>query len=82
MTIANAIKKLNAAGFTVAQMSEGSIFMVAENSTKREVISFIVQGDKIACIKTAGKGDQSDAQRDYFAGTYSDNLTQAIKNCR
>ena len=77
MKITNAIKKLEKAGFEV--INEGSRY-----SARREndIVEFIQNGggsDQAICIRIMSADDQDDMMTDYSAGTYCDNLSQAIR---
>ena len=77
MKITNAIKKLEKAGFEV--INEGSRY-----SARREngIVEFIQNGggsDQAICIRIMSVNDQDDIMTDYSAGTYCDNLSQAIR---
>lgn len=74
MRTINAIKKLTKVGFVVKQ---NGIFWSAEGN--RRVISFIEQNDRIACINVRSHNDKDDICRDYTAGVFCDNLSQAIR---
>ena len=77
MKVTNAIKKLEKAGCKV--INEGSRY-----SARREndIVEFIQNGggsDQAICIRIMSVNDQDDIMTDYFAGTYCDNLSQAIR---
>jgi hypothetical protein len=74
MNAANAIKKLNKAGFEVSQ--SGNRYNAKANG---QVIRFIEQSDRIICINVRSENDHDDAMTDYSAGVYCDNITQAIR---
>jgi hypothetical protein len=78
MTITNAYKKLIKAGFTVLNVS-GSF--TAAHAASNRVIEFHRNGgsDNVTCIRSRRISDKDDAMSDYFAGSWHDNLTQAIK---
>lgn len=78
MTIANATKKLNKAGFTVNTV--GNILQAVHASTQY-VIEFFQNGreDSICCINVRHVSDHHDSQSDYCAGSFADNITQAIR---
>jgi hypothetical protein len=77
MTIQNAIKKVTKA-FNVEPVKNGQFysFTVGQN-----VIEFAQNGrsNEITCISTRRSSDKDDLMTDYFAGTFHDNITQAIK---
>jgi isopropylmalate/homocitrate/citramalate synthase len=77
MKITNAIKKLKKAGFEV--INEGSRYSASRES---DIIEFIQNGggsDQAICIRIKSVNDQDDMMTDYSAGTYCDNLSQAIR---
>jgi hypothetical protein len=74
MNAANAIKKLNKAGFEVSQ--NGNRYNAKANG---QVIRFIEQSERIICINVRSENDHDDAMTDYSAGVYCDNITQAIR---
>ena len=79
MTIANATKKLQKAGFKVSRVR--NIFQAAHESTKN-VIEYFKNGgesESIACIKVRHISDSDDSHSDYSAGVWADNITQAIR---
>jgi hypothetical protein len=78
MTIATATKKLNKAGFTVN--TAGNILQAVHASTQY-VIEFFKNGseDSICCINVRHLRDHHDSQSDYCAGSFADNITQAIR---
>lgn len=78
MTIANATKKLEKAGFKVENTGYG--FHASKPATSK-VIEFRKNGDsdEITCVKVRRVNDHSDAMSDYSAGSYFDTITRAIK---
>jgi Fe2+ or Zn2+ uptake regulation protein len=77
MTIKNAIKKLEKAGFTV-EHNHGY------HATKQgcgEVIDFHQNGreDYVTCIRVRAAWDKDEIQTDYCAGVFVDNISQAIR---
>ena len=76
MTIANAIKKLNKAGFAV---TENCGFRAAKSGAK--LIEFYRNGREgdVTCIRVRRAGDQDDSMTDYCAGVFVDTITAAIK---
>jgi hypothetical protein len=78
MTIANAIKKITKAGFTVTQNGQ---HFTAEKQGINYLVEFCKNGssDMITCIGVRHKNDHSDIQSDYCASIYVDNLSQAIR---
>jgi hypothetical protein len=79
MTIANATKKLEKAGFKISQVR--NIFQATHESTKY-LIEFFQNGggsESIACINVRHASDHHDGQSDYFAGIWANNITQAIR---
>ncbi len=78
MKVTNAIKKLEKAGFKVTN-DEGNFFATAGN----EIIEFFHSGDgseEVACIRVRSADDYDDSMRDYCAGVFCDNITQAIRH--
>ena len=78
MTLTNATKKLNKAGYEVSKV--GSVYQ-AEKKGGRDVVTFFLNGGdgNVTCIKVRAVGDRDDSMTDYSAGVYVDNITQAIK---
>ena len=78
MTIANAIKKLEKAGFTVNQ--HGNTRRASHPLTKY-VVEFLKNGseDSVTCINVRTLDDKHDSQSDYCAGVWANNITQAIR---
>ena len=74
MNVANAIKKLNKAGFEVVQ--NGNRYNAKANG---QVIRFIDQSDRVICINVRSENDHDDVMTDYSAGVYCDNIAQAIR---
>ena len=77
MKVTNAIKKLEKAGFEVIKDA-------ARYSARRknDIIEFIQNGggsDQAICIRIMSANDHDDMMTDYSAGTYCDNLSQAIR---
>jgi hypothetical protein len=77
MQVTNALKKLTKAGFTVTQ--NGNRYSAQAG---RDVISFREQAGKTICIRVRTENDLDDVMRDYSAGTWCDNLSQAIQIAR
>lgn len=75
MQTINAVKKLEKAGFVV-HTEKGYKYTAKKG---HNMITFWNQDSSISCINAQHVDDASDSQRDYFAGTYCDNLSQAIK---
>lgn len=80
MTVANAIKKLEKNGFKVTKQGE-SRFYIAERPGSQNYIQFLTNGytDDIATVDLRRYGNEDDPMRDYHAGTFCDNITQAIR---
>jgi hypothetical protein len=78
MTIINAIKKLEKAGFTV---TERYPFFSATRADIATIISYVRNGreNTITSINVRRRGDESDVQHDYHAGVWCDNIAQAIQ---
>ena len=92
MKLASAIKKINARAKVVgldveiSQQDQHShqhqVYVRFEGSN--QVISFYSSRngeDNIHLIKVTRDGDVSDVQSDYFAGSFVDNITQALNWC-
>jgi hypothetical protein len=77
MTVANAVKKLAKSGFEVT----GSDMRFSGRNGLRVVEFSRVQcdSDSIGCIKVRYANDNDDAQSDYSAGVWCDNISQAIR---
>ena len=78
MTLVNAIKKIEKAGFKVEQVN--SVYR-ASKSTTNYVIEFFKNGcsGNITCINVRRLNDEHDSMTDYYAGVWANNITQAIK---
>ena len=78
MTITNATKKLEKAGFKVEQY--GNTRRASHPSTKY-VVEFLKNGseDCVVCINVRSIDDKHDSQSDYCAGVWANNIGQAIK---
>ena len=74
MKVANAIKKLEKAGFTVS--NDGFSYWAKKGN---RIVSFINQEDYVICINARREDDVSDSMTDYHAGIFCDNITRAIK---
>jgi hypothetical protein len=74
MQVTNALKKLNNAGFAVTQT--GNRYSA---KTGRNVIEFYEQDGRTICIRLRTENDLDDVMRDYSAGVFCDNLSQAIR---
>lgn len=73
MKLANAIKKLGT--FAPVAEENGRYYATRNGHT----ISFLKNGvDGITCCHSRRNSEKDDLQSDYFAGSYFDNLTQAI----
>ena len=91
MKLAAAIKKINARAKVVGleveihedkRTHDSSYSVRFENSN--QVISFYSEcngEDNIHLIKVTRDGDVTDIQSDYFAGSFVDNITQALNWC-
>ena len=73
MKATNALKKLTKAGFVVTQ--SGNRYSAQAG---RNVIEFHQQDEDIICIRVRSVNDRDDVMSDYSAGTWCDNLSQAI----
>ena len=74
MQVTNAIKKLSNVGFSVTQ--SGNCYRA---NTGSKVIEFHQQNGEIICIRVRSANDHDDVMSDYSAGTWCDNLSQAIR---
>ena len=89
MKLASAIKKINARAKMVGldveitqQDQQAQTYVRFEGSS--QVISFYSSRngkDDIHLIKVTRDGDVTDIQSDYFAGSFVDNITQALNWC-
>lgn len=79
MKLENAIKKLEKVGMKVNYNGE-QYFARAENG-RREIRFRANRGGStsLTCIQVRGFDQMDDSQSDYFAGTWCDNLSQAIR---
>ena len=79
MTTANAAKKLTNAGFTVSEIRPG--YYHAASQAAKCVIEYFRNGgsDEVTCINVRRPNDNHDSQSDYCAGSWADNITQAIR---
>ena len=78
MTITAATKKLEKAGFKVENLTFG---FHASNPSLPWVIEFHRNGrsDEVTCINVRRANDHHDSMTDYSAGSFCDNITQAIR---
>lgn len=77
MQVTNALKKLTKAGFVVEQNDNHYSAQAG-----RHVISFREQAGRTICIRVRTENDLDDVMRDYSAGVFCDNLSQAIQIAR
>jgi hypothetical protein len=77
MTVANAVKKLVKSGFDVT--GSGVRFSGRKGSQVIEFNRLGIESDSIGCIKVRSINDNDNAQADYSAGVWCNNLSQAIK---
>ena len=79
MTVGNAVKKLERAGYVVGKMFDYGFMATKEGQDS--VIEFLKNGreDDITCIRVRRKGDHDDSMTDYCAGVWCDNITRAIR---
>ena len=75
MQLTNAIKKLNKSGFVVS--NAGNRYSAKKVGLKY-VVEFINQETSVLCIRVRQENDNDNSMVDYSAGTWCDNLTQAI----
>lgn len=80
MTLQNAIKKLEKNGFKVTQ-KDNTKFYVAEQEGNRHYIEILKNygNDDISVIDLRRYGQEDDWLTDYHAGTFCDNINQAIR---
>lgn len=78
MTVSNAIKKLNKAGFEVS--NSGQMFS-AKKQGCRKLVSFVRNGntDEITCVGFRHQDDHCDIQSDYCSIIFCGTITRAIK---
>ena len=79
MKIENAIKKLKKEGFKVKQSERADNRYIAEKEGHRNFIEFITQDGSLIIIDLRRKGQEDDSLTDYHAGTFCDNLSQALR---
>ena len=79
MKTENAIKKLQKAGFRVKVSENVSNRYIAEKEGCRDFIEFLSQDDKLIIIDLRHRGQEDDPMTDYHAGTFCDNLSQALR---
>jgi hypothetical protein len=79
MKMINAIKKLNKAGF---QISEKNDIFYAKKEGCENIIEFFRSGTSeiVASIRCLHENAQDDTMSDYWAGSWCENITQAIKS--
>ena len=79
MKLANAIKKLEKAGYKV-ENTFGNFFK-ASIEGQRYFIQFLTNGgsDDIATISVKPHNDRDDVSSDYSSGVWVDNISQAIR---
>ena len=77
MTVANAIKKLAKSGFEVT--GSGVQFSGRKGSQVIEFNRLGSESDSIGGIKVRSASDNDNAQSDYSAGVWCNNLSQAIR---
>ncbi len=75
MQLTSAIKKLNKSGFEV--FNNGNRYKAKKDGLKY-VVEFISQETSVLCIRVRQENDYDNGMADYSAGTWCDNLTQAI----
>jgi len=73
-TIEYAKKKLGQLG-EVKENDHGQVWV----KYKDYIVSFIKNGDHASCYHTRRFNDHDDLQSDYHAGSYWDNISQAIR---
>ena len=82
MNITNARSKLAKAGFAIVSEDKGQLNsrLVARKTGLRDDILIVAQSGEVIIIRTKPRNEDDDMQSDYSAGSYWDNLTQAIKH--
>lgn len=86
MQVQNAIKKLERAGFTVTPDKYTASFTATKQGFRRYIRIYRNGGEyseSVSIVELRTKGHEDDIQRDYNAGTFCDNVSQAIRlvNC-
>lgn len=78
MTITNATKKLEKAGFRIERIGNTRR---ASNPSTKYVVEFSKNGgeDCAVCINVRALNDAHDSQSDYCAGVWVNNIGRAIK---
>lgn len=80
MTTPNAIKKLEKAGYTVKLVSGNKNRQyTATKDNHRRFINFYDQEGHVIIIDLRTKGHEDDSMTDYHAGTFCDNISQALR---
>lgn len=79
MTIQNAIKKLEKHGFKTTIGNTGNVFAVNPHYKRWIEVMRNGNSDDIAVIDLRTPGQDDDIMTDYHAGTFCDNITQAIR---
>lgn len=77
MTVKNAIQKLKNKGYAVTETQKNTYY--AEKENKRDYIKFLSQDGHLIIIDLRRKGQEDDPMTDYHAGTFCDNLSQALR---
>jgi hypothetical protein len=81
MTIENAIKKLQKNGFKVTEDSNSGVYnrdFKAVNPQHRKYLQISSQDGEVCLIDLRTPGYEDDSMTDYHAGTFCDNISQAI----
>lgn len=81
MKIINAIKKLEKNGFKIVPNTHVKNKFDAVKENSRYFISFYEQDGNVICIDARTQGNEDDSMTDYHAGTFCDNIQQAINMC-
>lgn len=79
MKLSNAIKKLERNGFKVEKSETMPNKYYATKEGLRDYITLHVQDDRLIIVDSRRKGQEDDPMTDYHAGTFCDNLSQAIR---
>lgn len=79
MQIINAIKKLEKNGFKVVKDETRGRNYIAGKVGNRHFIEIYEQDGRVCLIDLRTKGYEDDIQSDYHAGTFCDNISQAIR---
>ncbi len=82
MTLQNAIKKLQNNGFRVTEDENSGVYnrnFKAINPQYRTYLEILSQDGEVCIIDLRTPGHDDDSMTDYHAGTFCDNISQAIR---